>query len=98
MLGIDLDEDFVHDSGSKNDLPIRNGWRTPRADTVIKAFNQFLHSEVLIKPLTDEMGEVQPQISKVFSCVLQRWNKIGQIALIRPPWAPDQSTSQNVHH
>ncbi len=42
--------------------------------------------------------DVQPQISKVFASVLQRWNKIGQIALIRRPWAPDQSTSQNVHH
>ena len=69
---INLGEDFVHDASGKDDLPIGNRRRSVRLDTVMKTFNQFLHSEVLVKPLPNKIGDVNARVPKMLAGSPQR--------------------------
>ena len=52
-----MGEDFVHYAGGEDDFPIRDRWWTARADAIVKALNEFLHSEVLVKSLPNFVTE-----------------------------------------
>jgi hypothetical protein len=63
---INLREDFVHDSSRKADFPIGNRRRAIQANAVVKTFDQFFHSEILIKPSAGKIHDVPFPILEMF--------------------------------
>ena len=81
LPGIDLSEDLVHDTSGKDDFAVRD-WRwTARSDAVVKALNELLHSKVLVKPLPNEIGDVDACVPKVLAGNSKRRHEIRQITL-----------------
>ena len=67
LPAIDLGEDLIHDTSGEDDFAIRDGRWTARADAVVKALNELLHSEVLVKPLPNKIGDVDACVSKILA-------------------------------
>src|SRR6266480_2339758 len=79
LPGVDLGEDFVHYARGEDDFAIRDRCWTARADAVVKALNELLHSEVLVKSLPNKIGDIDARIPEVLASSPKRGYEISQI-------------------
>src|SRR5207247_1557317 len=95
---VSLGKDLIHDTSGEDDFAIRDRRWAARSDAVVKALNELLHAEILIKLLPNKVGDVDACVPKMLAGSAKGREKIGQIAFAGLILAADNGSADVIDY
>ena len=96
VLWVHLRENPIHDLGSQDYLAVWNGRISLGLNTVVKPLDEFFHPGILMKPLGEEALEIARGVPQMLFGGDERWQKVGQVALVGAILVTDQAATDVV--